>query len=135
MAAQKFAGIIAAVVVLAASSGQSGNAGPVEPLDGMQRVTSPSSEPGLRSERGPLLPASPQSSAFMLPQGDPPSRTTTLFGSPLPPNQLTPSPVLPFNPNRSLIPPPSAPSHPPNPARAETRANPAPFSGSGRVGR
>jgi hypothetical protein len=34
----------------------------------------------------------------------------------LPPNQLTPAPVLPFNPNRSLM-PPSSPSHPPNPAR------------------
>ena len=121
MDAQKCPGIIAAAVLLAVSSSQPGHAGPVEPLDGMQSITSSSSAPGRGSERGPLLPGN-SSSALRLPQGDPPSR----FGSPLPPNQLTPAPVLPFNPNRSLIPPPSSPSHPPNPARAETNANHAP---------
>jgi hypothetical protein len=130
MDAQTCPGIIAAAVLLAVSSSQPGNAGPVEPLDGMQGITSASSVPAHGSERGPLLPVHP-SSALMLPHGDPPSR----FGSPMPPNQLTPAPLLPFNPNRSLVPAPSAPPHPPNPARAETRANPAPYSGSGRVGR
>jgi hypothetical protein len=42
----------------------------------------------------------------------------------LPPSRVTPAPVLPFHPNRSLMPTPSPPSYPSNPARAETRAHP-----------
>lgn len=44
------------------------------------------------------------------------------FGTPLPPNNLTPAPVLPFNPNRAL-----SPAAPPN--------GYTPSSGSGRFGR
>jgi hypothetical protein len=136
MDVQKFAGIIAAAWLLTtAAFSQAGNAVRIEPVEGMQSVTSSASAPEIRSEAGPLLPGDPQSSGFRSPHGDPSTRTTTPFGSALPPNQLTPAPMLPFNPNRSLIPSPSAPSHPPNPARAETRANPAPYSGSGRLGR
>lgn len=136
MAAQKFSGIIAAAgLLMVAAFSEAGNAVRVEPLESMQTVTSSAGAPEIRSQHSPLLPGDSRSSAFSSPQGDPSSRTTTPFGMPLPPNQLTPAPVLPFNPNRSLIPSPSAPSHPPNPARAETRANPAPYSGSGRLGR
>jgi hypothetical protein len=136
MAAQKLSGIIAmAGLLMAAAFSEAGNAVRVEPLESMQTVTSSAGAPEIRSQHSPLLPGDSQSSAFSSPQGDPSSRTTTPFGIPLPPNQLTPAPVLPFNPNRSLIPSPSAPSHPPNPARTETRANPAPYSRSGRLGR
>lgn len=44
------------------------------------------------------------------------------FGTPLPPNNLTPAPVLPFNPNRAVF-----PAAPPN--------RQTPSSGSGRFGR
>jgi len=44
-------------------------------------------------------------------------RSVTPFGSPQPPNQLTPAPILPFHPNRQLL-----PQSPPN-------------SGGGRFGR
>jgi hypothetical protein len=66
--------------------------------------------------------ASAESSVPLLPgpQGEVTQRTVTPFGSPLPPNQLTPAPVLPFHPNRPLVPSPSPAS--PNP-------------GSGRIGR
>lgn len=121
MGAQKFAGLIAAAgLLITAVFSQDGNAVGLEPLDGTQSVTSSTSAPEIRSEHGPLLPGDSQSSGFRPPQGDPSSRTTTPFGGPLPPNQLTPAPVLPFNPNRSLIPSPSAP---------------IPYSGSGRLGR
>ena len=106
-----FAAILGAIVVLAASPLQADNAGRLEPLDGMQSLTGPASEPGIRSERSPLL---------AVPQGELSPRATTPFGTPLPPNQLTPAPVLPFNPNRSLMPPSSTP---------------APSSGGGRLGR
>ena len=135
MGATKFAGIIGAAVLLAAGFSQAGDAGRVEPLDGTQGITRSANEPGTPSERGSFPHGEPRLPALGVPQSDPSPRTTTPFGSPLPPSQLTPAPVLPFNPNRSLMPSPSAPSHPPNPARAETRANPAPYSGSGRLGR
>lgn len=111
MGARALAGILGATVVLAAGLLQADNAGRVEPLDGMQSLTGPASEPGIRSERSPLL---------AVPQGEPSPKATTPFGAPLPPNQLTPAPLLPFNPNRSLMPPSSTP---------------APYSGGGRVGR
>jgi hypothetical protein len=119
MDARKFAGIIGAVVLLTAGLSQASSAGHIEPLDGTQGVTRSVNEPGSPSERGPL----PHGESYLprgMPQGDASPRTTTPFGGPLPPNQLTPAPVLPFNPNRSLMPSASAPP---------------PYSGSGRLGR
>lgn len=120
MGAQKFAGIIGAAVLLTAGLSQAGNEGRVEPLDGTQGVTRSANEPGIPSERGPLSPGESRLPALGMPPGDPSSRTTTPFGGPLPPNQLTPAPVLPFNPNRSLMP---------------SASSPPPYSGSGRLGR
>lgn len=51
------------------------------------------------------------------PHGDVNQRVVTPFGSPQPPNQLTPAPVLPFHPNRPLMP------------------QSTPHSGGGRFGR
>jgi len=119
MDARKFAGIIGTAVLLTAGLSQAGSAGHIEPLDGTQGVTRSVNEPGSPSERGPL----PHGESYLprgMPQGDASPRTTTPFGGPLPPNQLTPAPVLPFNPNRSLMPSASAPP---------------PSSGSGRLGR
>jgi len=119
MVARKFAGIIGTAVLLTAGLSQAGSAGHIEPLDGTQGVTRSVNEPGSPSERGPL----PHGESYLprgMPQGDASPRTTTPFGGPLPPNQLTPAPVLPFNPNRSLTPSASAPP---------------PYSGSGRLGR
>ena len=119
MVARKFAGIIGTAVLLIAGLSQAGSAGHIEPLDGTQGVTRSVNEPGSPSERGPL----PHGESYLprgMPQGDASPRTTTPFGGPLPPNQLTPAPVLPFNPNRSLMPAPMTPM---------------PFSGGGRVGR
>ncbi|HEU4500859.1 MAG TPA: hypothetical protein VFR82_04345 [Nitrospira sp.] len=42
-----------------------------------------------------------------------PEQTTTPLGVPSPPHQLTPAPVLPFHPNRHLIPSPTVPSNGP----------------------
>lgn len=130
MSARLLAGLLWAVLLLAGELSYADNTARLEPLDGTAPVISSAGEP---ANRGPLLPRDAQPSARATPQGDFPSRAVTPFGAPLPPNQLTPVPVLPFNPNRSLMPSPS--THPPNPARAETRANPAPYSGSGRLGR
>lgn len=101
------AGVLGAAVLLAAGLSWAGDTARIEPLDGTQAVTHSASEPSNRPERGPLA----------TPQGDASSRAVTPFGGPLPPNQLTPAPVLPFNPNRSLIPASPSPLHPPNPAR------------------
>lgn len=54
--------------------------------------------------------------------GEMESGNRSSFGTPLPPNNLTPAPVLPFNPNRALSPPLS-----PNSRR--------PSNGQGRFGR
>ena len=119
MDTRKFAGIIGTAVLLTAGLSQAGSAGHVEPLDGTQGVTRSVNEPESPSERGRL----PHGESYLplgMPQGDASLRTTTPFGGPLPPNQLTPAPVLPFNPNRSLMPSASAPP---------------PYSGSGRLGR
>lgn len=120
MGAPKFAGIIGAAVLLTAGFSQANNAGRVEPLDGTQGVTRSANEPGTPSERGPLPHSESQLPALGVPQGNQSPRSTPPFGAPLPPSQLTPAPVLPFNPNRSLIPSPSASP---------------PYSGSGRPGR
>ena len=56
------------------------------------------------------------------PHGETESGNRSAFGTPLPPNNLTPAPVLPFNPNRAL-----SPATPPN--------GYTPSSGGGRFGR
>jgi hypothetical protein len=106
------AGLIGFVVLLSAGVSQGENAGRIAPLDGTQSLR----------ERDPLLPRDAQVPPRAGPQGDSPARATTRFGEPLPPNQLTPPPVLPFHPNGSLMPsqplmPAAPPLHPPNPAR------------------
>lgn len=45
-----------------------------------------------------------QSYSFTNPQGQMKSGTITTFGTPQPPNNLTPAPVLPFNPHGPLMP-------------------------------
>ena len=120
MDTRKFAGIIGTAVLLTAGLSQAGSAGHIEPLDGTQGVTRSVNEPGSPSERGPLPHGESSLPVLGMPQGDASPRTTTPFGGPLPPNQLTPAPVLPFNPNRSLMPSASAPP---------------PYSSSGRLGR
>jgi hypothetical protein len=125
MRSRMFVGLIGAIVVLTGGLTRAANEGRIEPLDGAHNLATPPTE----------RPETPQR---LTPNdaGRPPAGTP--FGAPLPPSQLTPAPVLPFHPNRSLTPspgPPSSLSQPPNSARAETRAHPAPFSGGGRLGR
>ena len=114
----KFAGMMAAGgLLIGAAVTHAGNAVRVEPLDGAQSLTREADAPGIRSDRSPLLRPDARPSPLTPPQGDLGSGTATPFAAPLPPNQLTPAPVLPFNPNRSLMPASPAPLHPPNPAR------------------
>lgn len=49
-----------------------------------------------------------ESPVGLRPHGDLENGNRSSFGTPLPPNNLTPSPVLPFHPNRALSPPPSS---------------------------
>ena len=71
--------------------------------------------------------ASPESPAPLSndPRGNPNQRLVTPFQSPSPPNQLTPAPLLPYHPNRPLMPSTSAP--PP--------ITPNPSPGRGQSGR
>jgi hypothetical protein len=131
MDARKLASILAAVLLAITGLSRAADAGRIEPLDG---------EPSVNRLSDTRAGHSPLGTPLAIPQGDPPPHGTGPFGAPLPPQQLTPAPVLPFNPNGHLMPAPSAPFHPPNPAPAETRAypghppNPA-YSGGGRTGR
>jgi hypothetical protein len=60
---------------------------------------------------GPLINPGNPAPASGGPHGDATAGHLTPFGTPAPPSNLTPAPVLPFNPNRSLAPPqPLAPS-------------------------
>ena len=113
MGGWKLVGLMAAIVLLTPGFSGAENEGRIEPLDGAHsRVIPPT---GLeRAETHPsLIPDN---------AGRPLARTP--FGSPLPPSQLTPAPVLPLNPNRALTPSPSTPS-----------SSAPPFSGGGRAGR
>lgn len=56
------------------------------------------------------------------PHGETESGNRSSFGTPLPPNNLAPAPILPLSPNRALSPASSPNSHPPS-------------SGGGRFGR
>ena len=117
MGARALAGLLGAAVVLIGLLSQAGNIARLEPLNGTQPATSSASEPANRPQHGARLHRDGPPPALTAPEGDLSSRAATPFGGPMPPNHLTPAPVLPFNPNRSLVPAPSAPSHPPNPAR------------------
>jgi hypothetical protein len=132
MGTRKFGGIIAAVLLTAAGLSRAENVGRMEPLDGVHSAEGLSES---RAGRSPLDTRDSDLRLPVVPQGDSSPRATAPFGAPLPPHQLTPAPVLPFNPNGHLMPAPTVPFHPPDPARAGTRAYPAPFSGSGRAGR
>jgi hypothetical protein len=112
MPTRTYAGFVGLIMLLSAGFSEAEDAGRVEPLDGRQGL----------NERNPLLPRNPQAPPSTAPQGDPSSRLTTPFGTPMPPNQVTPAPVLPFNPNGSLMPnrplmPAAAASRPPVLAR------------------
>jgi hypothetical protein len=75
-------------------------------------VTELGNSRGVRSDRGPTIPAQDYSApASSIPhrESDAQPRTMTPLGGLLPPHQLTPAPLLPFHPNRPLIPPPSVP--------------------------
>ena len=56
------------------------------------------------------------SHSFSGPHGATPG-TVTPFGTPTPPNQLTPAPLLPLQPKGMAIPQPHAPAAPPTPGR------------------
>ncbi len=103
--------------LLTAAVAHAGDTARVESLGGAQNPISSADAPGIRSDRGPLVSPDARPSPLALPQGGPASGTATPFAAPLPPNQLTPAPVLPFNPNGALMPALPAPVHPPNPAR------------------
>ena len=107
------AGVIRAIVVLIGGFSQAGNEGRTESLDGMRSLGVPSTG----KEHRPAQPRVDPNDAGRPSAGTP-------FGEPSAPSHLTPPPVLPFNPNRALMPSPSSPS-PSAPG----------FSGGGRAGR
>jgi|SRR5215831_624911 len=73
-----------------------------------------------------------QSYTFTSPQGGTTTGTITTFGSPEPPSNLTPAPVLPFNPNGTLMPQPCvAPVVPSSPGGTSSFGSSA---GGGRFG-
>ena len=81
-----------------------------------------------------------QSYSFTSPQGEMKSGTITTFGSPTPPNNLTPAPVLPFNPHGPIMPreqvAPMVPFTPSSPAGPGSGFGTYGHSGSGgRFGR
>jgi hypothetical protein len=134
MLGRTHAGFVALLLLLPAGFSAAEETGRIEPLDGTHRL----------NERSPLASSVPQAPLSTAPPADSSSRPMTPFAAPMPPNQLTPAPLLPFHPNgtlvpnRPLMPAPQAPSYPPDPAHAGTRAHPslpAPFSGGGRAGR
>lgn len=120
MGAREFAGIIGLGLLLTVGVSQADNAGRIEPLDGGHSVIAPPGQPDIRQEHGPLVPEGPEFPSTTTPHDQASPRATTPFGSPPSPNQLTPAPVLPFHPNRPLMP---------------SSSTPAPHSGVGRLGR
>lgn len=54
-----------------------------------------------------------ESPTGLRPHGETESENRSSFGTPQPPNNLTPAPVLPFHPNRALSPAPSPRNQPP----------------------
>lgn len=80
-----------------------------------------------------------QSYSFTTPQGQMKSGSITTFGSPTPPNNLTPTPVLPFNPHGSIMPreqmAPVVPFTPISPITPGSSFGAYSNSGSGRLGR
>ena len=88
--------------------GQDGTSGTITDLGGGMGIYSDSHGTfGPAQERG-----NPQST-LTLPPGQPTQGTRTPFGTPVPPSNITPAPVLPFHPHSPMIPGPgSAPSVP-----------------------
>jgi hypothetical protein len=85
---------------------------------------------GSYGNNGPILNPGGPSSFSGGPHRDITSSAGTAFGTPAPPNNLTPAPVLPMNPNRPLL--------PQQPTPLSSSSPPSGFSspgGSGRVGR
>lgn len=71
-----------------------------------------------------------QSYSFMSPHGVTSTGTITTFGSPEPPSNLTPAPVLPFTPNGTLMPQSRA-----APVAPFSSGSPSAFGSSGGGGR
>ena len=79
---------------------------------------------------GPIMnPGSPPSFSGG-PHGDTTAGANTVFGTPPPPSNLTPAPILPMNPNRPLLPQQSIP-----PSSSVPPSGFGSSGGSGRFGR
>lgn len=76
---------------------------------------------------GPVIMPGGPAPSLSGPHGDPVTGRMIPFGAPMPPSNLTPSPVLPFRPNQPL-----APQQPPPPSAAPPGFG---FSDGGRFGR
>lgn len=63
---------------------------------------------------GPVTGLGTPASPILAPHGDTKSSSITPFGTPMPPSNLTPAPVMPFHPNRPLMPQSTAPASPPS---------------------
>jgi hypothetical protein len=113
LGARTCASIAVMIVLMATGFSQAEQAVRIEPLDGTHSHLDASSgrhlQKGLQESQ---VPAAGQRELSGQPRAP--------FAEPVPPNRLTPAPVLPFHPNRSLMPAPMTPM---------------PFSGGGRVGR
>jgi hypothetical protein len=119
MRTRMLTGIIGLALLLNPGDFQSVHASGMEPLDGRHVILNCERSSEKPPERTALLPPNSATAAIGASQGRvPPNGTPS--GAPSPPNQLTPAPVLPFNPNRPIMPAPTAPS---------------PSAGSGRLAR
>ena len=89
--------------------GQDGTSGTITDLGGGTGIYSDS-----HGTFGPVQERGDSQSTLTLPPGQSAQGTRTPFGSPPPPSNLTPAPVLPFQPHTPLIPGPgsAAPSVP-----------------------
>ena len=107
-------GLVAVALLFPVSLAQAG-VGVLQQSDGSSaRITDLGNGIGIITDpHGTAIPAPlpPRLDSIPLgPQGRQAPETVTPFGSAAPPAHLTPSPVLPFNPNRTLSPSPSIPS-------------------------
>jgi hypothetical protein len=103
--------------------GQDGTSGTITDLGGGTGIYSDS-----HGTFGPIQDRGASQSTLTLPPGQSPQGTRTPFGTPPPPSNLTPAPVLPFQPHSPIMPGPgsAAPSVPFAPG-----VNPSGPSGSG----
>lgn len=83
--------------------------------------------PDAHGNTGPVADPTRPAPIFGGPHGETAAGPLTPYGTPAPPSGLTPAPILPFSPNRALVPPPPA-------APSITPPGAGPSSG-GRFGR